>query len=324
MSNIKYSLVLGGEGFIGSHLVNSLVQKGCKVKSFDRFHSEAIQEKMIESKSFQSISGDFQLAKDLMPALEGCDVCYHLISTTTPLSSNLDPLFDIESNIKGTVQLLKLAMQAGVKKVVFISSGGTVYGVPQCTPILESHPTNPVCSYGITKLAIEKYLHLYASLHGLQYSILRVANPYGEGQKAVKGQGAIAAFLSKALRNEQIEVWGDGSVVRDYLHVDDVVSALLMAAEYAGDERVFNIGSGAGQSLNVILNSIEDMLGRPVRRSYLQARNFDVPSNVLCIDKAKQHLDWSPKVSFPEGLRRASVWLEKENISQNSSINHSV
>jgi UDP-glucose 4-epimerase len=313
MSNIKYSLVLGGKGFIGSHLVNALAQKGCQVRSFDRFNLEAEQGKMAEGKSVQLINGNFQLASDLAPALEDCDICYHLISTTTPLSSNLDPLFDIESNIKGTVQLLKLAMQAGVKKVVFVSSGGTVYGVPQHIPMLESHPTNPTCSYGITKLAIEKYLDLYESLYGLQYSILRVANPYGEGQKAVKGQGAIAAFLSKALRNEQIEVWGDGSVVRDYLHVDDVVSALLIAAEYVGRERVFNIGSGTGQSLNSILDSIEEMFGRPVLRSYLQARNFDVPSNILCIDKARQHLGWSPKVSFPEGLRRSSAWLEKEN-----------
>jgi UDP-glucose 4-epimerase len=314
MNKIKYSLVLGGKGFIGSHLVNALVLKGCEVRSFDRFDSEAMQEEMIRSKSLQLINGDFQLARDVAPALEDCDICYHLISTTTPLSSNLDPLFDIESNIKGTVQLLKLAIQAGVKKVVFVSSGGTIYGIPQETPMLENHPTNPTCSYGITKLAIEKYLDLYENLYGLQYSILRVANPYGEGQRAVKGQGAIAAFLSKALRNEQIEVWGDGSVVRDYLHVDDVVSALLMAAEYSGRERVFNIGSGAGQSLNSILDSIEEMFGRPVLRHYLKPRNFDVPSNILCIDKAKQHLGWSPKVGFPEGLRRSSAWLQKENM----------
>jgi UDP-glucose 4-epimerase len=314
MRKIKYSVVLGGKGFIGSHLVNALVQKGHQVRSFDRFHSETMPEKTIGNESLQSINGDFQLATDLEAALEDCDICYHLISTTTPLSSNLDPLFDVESNIKGTVQLLSLAKQAGVKKIIFISSGGTVYGIPQQIPMPESHPTNPTCSYGITKLAIEKYLALFENLYGLQYSILRVANPYGEGQKAVKGQGAIAAFLSKALQNEPIEVWGDGSVVRDYLHVDDVVSALLVAAMYDGKERIFNIGSGTGQSLNSILDSIETMLGRPVLRNYLQPRNFDVPSNILCIDKAKQHLGWSPKINFAEGLRRSSAWLKKESI----------
>jgi UDP-glucose 4-epimerase len=145
--------------------------------------------------------------------------------------------------------MLDVARASGVKRIVFSSSGGTVYGPPMTTPIPEDHPTNPSCSYGIVKLAIEKYLALYNNLCGLDYIVLRIANPYGERQRLVGGQGAVAAFLGRALRGEAIEIWGDGSVIRDYIYIGDVCDALIAAATCHSVQGVLSIGSGIGMML---------------------------------------------------------------------------
>jgi UDP-glucose 4-epimerase len=255
---------------------------------------------------------------DLSEALTGCDLCFHLISTTQPKSSNEDPLFDVESNLAGTIKLLKQAVKAGTKKIIFTSSGGTVYGVPVQTPIPEEHPNNPTCSYGITKLAIEKYLSLFHTLYGLEYGILRISNPFGERQRTQASQGAVAVFLSKALRNEEIEIWGDGSVVRDYIYIKDVISALISVSKYSGPEHIFNIGSGSGMSINELLNAIENITKRPTKRKYVNARSFDVPVSVLNIKKAKSILGWSPCISFEEGLDHFARWIEKQ--TQNKKV----
>ena len=304
MSKQLRILVLGGQGFIGSHLVEALLNNGSQVRSFDRPGVISINMDIRLHPNFELIEGDFLNDAEIHNALVGCDVCYHLISTTNPKSSNDNPVFDVESNILGTVRLLSYAVKVGIKKVIFVSSGGTVYGVPSQIPISENHSTDPICSYGISKLAIEKYLDLFHKLYGLDYSVLRVANPYGGRQQTNKGQGAIAVFLEKALSNEAIEIWGDGSVIRDYIYIDDVVSALLAAAKYVGEEHVFNIGGGSGLSLNNILDAIDLVSECPTIRRYTTGRVCDVSANVLSIERAKQELGWSPSVSFEVGLKR--------------------
>lgn len=303
-------LVLGGRGFIGSHLVSALLEQGRKVRCFDRPRVLPVGESHFFDRDFELFEGDLLSEADVAEALEGCDVCFHLISTTLPKSSNADPVFDIESNVLGTVRLLSHAVKVGLKKVIFVSSGGTVYGVPRMIPLHEDHPTDPICSYGITKLAIEKYLSLFHKLHGLEYAILRLANPFGEGQRIHASQGAIAVFLGKALRDETIDIWGDGSIVRDYIHIDDVVSALLLALNSNCAERVFNIGSGKGRSLNEVLNAIETVIGKKTFRHYLPGRPFDVPASLLCIERARMELAWTPKVRFEEGISRFAKWIE--------------
>jgi UDP-glucose 4-epimerase len=209
-----------------------------------------------------------------------------------------------------TIHMLDAARRMKVKMVLFASSGGTVYGVPREVPIKESHPTEPTCSYGIGKLAIEKYLRLYHELHGLEYRILRIANPYGEEQRVTGAQGAVAVFLSRAVNDETIEVWGDGTVVRDFLHVSDVSDAFLKAMSYRGEHRLFNIGAGKGHSINELLAAIEALLRRPVRRDYLPMRQFDVPVNVLDITRARQALGFEPRTSLHQGLERTLQWLQ--------------
>lgn len=309
MNNVMRCLVLGGRGFIGSHLVDALLVRGHTVRCFDRPHVASLGDAHLSNSNFELYEGDMVSEADVTEALEGCEVCFHLVSTTLPKSSNADPVFDVESNVLGTVRLLTHAVKSGLRKVVFVSSGGTVYGVPTQLPISETHPTDPVCSYGISKLAIEKYLGLFKHLHGLDYTVLRLANPYGERQRTHASQGAVAVFLGKVLRGDPVDIWGDGSVVRDYIHIADVVDALLVALERTTNEHVFNIGAGRGHSLNEVLDAIENVTGRVADRRYSPGRAFDVPASVLSIERAKQMLGWVPRVDFEQGLGRFVGWL---------------
>ncbi len=208
---------------MGSHLCDALLAEGHSVRIFDRPNLKRFRE-FSADEQVEWVEGDFANQEDIARAVPDCDVIYHLVSTTLPKSSNDNPVYDVETNIVGTLHLLEVARKSTVRKVIFISSGGTVYGVPNSTPINEEHPTNPICSYGISKLTIEKYLNLYYTLYGLDYCVLRLANPYGERQRTTVAQGAVAVFLHRALRNETIEIWGDGSVVRDYIYVSDAIS----------------------------------------------------------------------------------------------------
>ena len=198
----------------------------------------------------------------MQQALEGAELVFHLASGSLPQSSNRDPHADVQVNLLGTLNLLEAARLTGVRRLVMVSSGGTVYGIPQAVPIPESHPTEPICSYGITKLAMEKYVALYRQLHGLQGLVLRVANPFGPRQRLDAAQGVVPVFLGKALRDEPLQIWGDGTTVRDFLDVADVVAALLAAARYNGNETLFNIGSGQGLSLNQLIVLLEQQLNR--------------------------------------------------------------
>jgi len=309
-TTFKRCLVLGGRGFIGSHLIDALLDNGYPVRCFDRPHVATLGDSHLTNPDFELYEGDLASEADIVEALKGCDICYHLVSTTLPKSSNADPAFDVESNLLATVRLLTHAVKYGLKKVIFVSSGGTVYGTPTQVPIPETHSTDPVCSYGITKLTIEKFLGLFHQLHALDYIVLRIANPFGERQRTHASQGAIAVFLGKVLRDEPVEIWGNGSVVRDYIHIADVVDALLICLEQTSSEHVFNIGAGRGHSLNEVLDAIEKTTGRRANRHYFPGRAFDVPISVLNIERAKKFLDWTPKLDFYQGLQRFAAWLE--------------
>lgn len=313
MNHNDTCLVLGGNGFIGTHLTHALLAAGMRVRVFDR--PLTLTSAIPTGQRLEYFGGDFGNREDIASAMRGCNVVFHLLSTTLPQSSNDNPPYDIETNVVSTLQLLELAKQQSIKKIIFCSSGGTIYGVPEYTPIPESHPNDPLCAYGIGKLTIEKYLKLYSILYGLDYCILRVANPYGEGQSPLRRQGALAVFSYKALLNEPIEIWGDGSVVRDYLYVGDVANAFLKAMTHAGSQRVFNIGSGQGHSLDQLLAELEAHLGRPVERTYLAGRNFDTPVNVLDITRARVELGWIPTTTLDVGIARTCNWIKSTFIN---------
>ena len=301
-------VVLGGGGFIGTNLCRSLVGKVDTLRAFGRRQSfpEALSQKGIDW-----IPGDFADAAALAAAVSGCDIVFHLVTSSTPASSNVDKIFDLESNVFSTLHLLDACREERVRRVIFVSSGGTIYGVPKKTPTPEDAPLNPISAYGISKLAIEKYLALYEHLYGLEYRILRVSNPFGPFQTAIRNQGVISAFLHRALDGKPIEMWGDGSVTRDYIYIDDVVHAFELAVQHKGDERIFNIGSGVGKSLNDIVTSINQLLGRELDIRHFEGRKVDVPCSVLNVSLAKSALGWLPQTDFLDGLEKTIAWMQE-------------
>jgi UDP-glucose 4-epimerase len=301
-------LVLGGGGFIGSAITDKLLAEKHSVRIFERPRVAPYRE-FDAFEDVEWVTGDLLSSNDVNDALDGIDTVFHLVSTTLPKGSNDDPIYDVQSNLIGTLQILNLMAQRRTPRIVFISSGGTVYGPPQYLPIDEKHPTNPLVSYGITKLAIEKYILLFERLHGIKSVILRLANPYGERQRIETAQGAVAVFLNRALRRQCIDIWGDGSVTRDYVYIGDVANAFLLAANYDGPECVFNIGAGHGTSLNDLVSKMEVTLGAVIERRYLPERPFDVKANVLGIELAMRELKWSPEVSIDRGLLRTVEWI---------------
>jgi len=301
-------VLLGGAGFIGSHVAQRLLDAGHHVRVFDR-PGRAAPRAFPGAERIEWQEGDFLNRRDVALALGGCDAVFHLVSTTLPGTADKDPVYDVQTNVVGTLHMLDEALAARVAKVVFVSSGGTVYGVPREIPIAETHPTEPITAYGIGKLTIEKYLGLYRALHGLDYRVLRLANPFGERQNVASGQGAVSTFLHRAHRGEPIEIWGNGTVVRDYVYVGDVADAFVRALSYEGEHRIINIGSGVGHDLNEIVAAIERVTGRPLRPRFLPGRSFDVPANVLDVRLARRELGWQPATDLETGLLRTLQWL---------------
>ena len=303
--------IFGGGGFIGSAIADRLLLDGHQLRIFERPRVDPYR-KFRDSEHVEWMTGDLLSVHDVGAAIDGSDAVIHLVSTTLPKSSNDDPIYDVQTNLVATLQLLDAMVARKIGKMVFISSGGTVYGTPRYIPVDEVHPTEPEISYGIVKLAIEKYLQMYRRLHGINTTILRVANPFGERQRVETAQGAVGVFLHRALRSEPIEIWGDGSVTRDYVYIGDVVEAFASALTYSGSESVFNISSGAGTSLNELIALLEKLLGRPVERQYLPGRPIDVPVNVLCNALARRELGWEPKVPLYAGLEKTAIWMRNE------------
>jgi UDP-glucose 4-epimerase len=303
--------IFGGGGFIGSAIADRLLTDGHELRIFER-PRVAPYRVFKPHEHVEWLTGDLMSVHDVSEAIDGVDVVMHLVSTTLPKSSNDDPIYDVQSNLVATLQLLNAMVAKRVRKIVFISSGGTVYGSPAYLPITEEHPTEPRVSYGITKLAIEKYLLMYQSLHGIKANILRVANPYGERQRVETAQGAVGVFLSRALQGQSIEIWGDGSVTRDYLYVTDVAEAFASAVAYDGSHSVFNISSGAGTSLNDLIGLLEKVLDAPISRNYRPGRSFDMPVSVLANGLAARELNWNPRIGLAEGLRRTAEWMRKD------------
>jgi len=303
--------ILGGGGFIGSAIADRLLKDNHHLRIFERPRVPPYRQ-FSDTEDVEWLTGDFLSIHDVAEAIDGSDIVIHLVSATLPKSSNDDPIYDVQNNVIATLQLLNILVSKQVNKIIFISSGGTVYGEPTYLPIDEQHPTEPQVSYGITKLAIEKYLLMYQQLHGINTVILRVANPFGERQRIETAQGAVGVFLSRAIRRQSIEIWGDGTIVRDYVYVGDVAEAFSCAVVYEGEYSIFNISSGTGISLSELIAQIELQLGHPVDHQHLPARSFDVPVSILANNLACQELGWTVRVGFKEGLARTCEWMRKK------------
>ncbi len=303
----KNILILGGFGFIGSNIVEELLKMN--LYNVIVFEFKGVTHKLADC--VHVYYGDFNNDADLAEVFKNhkIDVVVHLISTTVPATSNENITYDINSNLIGTIRLLDMMLQYGINKIVFLSSGGTVYGEINENKAHENHPTNPICSHGIIKLCIEKYLLLYNRLHNLQYLILRASNPYGEYHKSDK-QGFINVIIKKILQNRKIVIWGDGTIVRDFIYVKDLGRIVAYLLENNIFNQIINIGSGEGHSINQVIEYIAE--NQPhFEIQYETSRKYDVRKIILDIDK----LNSMKKFDFTdlkEGIYLTYQWCKNQ------------
>ncbi|MFC2042080.1 NAD-dependent epimerase/dehydratase family protein [Chloroflexota bacterium] len=307
---MKTCLVLGGNGFIGSHLAEWLVKREYNVKVFDNFMTGIMNLEAIKDQ-IEIIKGDFLNEMDIRNALRNVDYVFHYISATVPATATKDPIYDIESNIIGSVKLFQCAISRNVTKIVFPSSGGTIYGEPKNLPIREIDPLNPIDPYAISKLAIERYLYYFNYAYGLDYTILRYSNPYGERQNPYGKQGVISIFLNKIKDGEQPIIYGDGSMIRDYIYIEDAVEATIAVLEKKTSEKVFNVGSGEGISINELIDVMSLVAGRKVIPRRIEDTDIHVQKVILDISRIEREVGWKPGTNIQEGMLRTWQWLTK-------------
>nr|WP_307057791.1 NAD-dependent epimerase/dehydratase family protein [Ancylobacter vacuolatus] len=298
------TLVIGGCGFIGSHVVDRLRARGHSVKVLDR-QPERFRPPV---EGVEYLVGDFSDQMVLIEALAGVEAVLHLAGTTVPGTADLNPALDVQGNLIGTLGLLDAMSRVGVSRLLFLSSGGTVYGRPDQVPIPETHPLRPINSYGIVKVAIEHYLDLYGRTRGLSPVTIRASNPYGPRQGHAGVQGVISTFLTRLRQNEPIEIWGDGSVVRDYVYVTELADlcARAVATDRTGP---YNAGSGQGTSLNEIIAILHAVTGRDIAPLYRPGRALDVCESILDVSRAKADFGWESTIPLREGVRATYEWM---------------
>ena len=300
--------VLGAGGFIGTNLCLALVRMGAQVTAIGRRPSSWPE----PLRAVLWHEADFGDAAAMAAAVLEQEVVFHLLGGSVPFQSNDDPVGDIQSSLIPSVRLIESCAANTNTRIVFLSSGGTVYGPSEQVPLTENSATNPITAYGINKLAVEKYLGLFRHLHGLDSIVLRLTNPYGPYQHRRRAQGIIGTVLSKALAGDQIEIWGDGSIVRDYVFIDDVVSAMLASATYQGSQRLLNIGSGQGRSVRDVVEDVCALTGTPTSRVvYRPNHPTDVPYNVLDCTLARNEMGWEATTDWLSGLRATARWLQE-------------
>lgn len=305
--------ICGAAGFIGTNLAIDLAKdKNNKIVLIDKKkeYFENIEKKKIDNITI--VESDLNVDTDFVKILDGIDVVYHLVSTTVPTTSNQHISQELTANVVFSANMLDACVKCNVKKVVFISSGGTVYGKEANCPLKEKTPTYPISSYGVQKVAIEKLLYLYQYQYGLDYRVIRLANPYGPYQRPNGMLGAVTTFTYKALKGEEITVYGDGSVVRDFIYIDDVIRAIDKIVTGECKHRIFNLGCGYGISIKQLLEAIKKTLGVQLNVNYREARKVDVPVNFLDITRYEKYYGALNPYKLEDGIQMTAEFLKKE------------
>lgn len=301
--------ILGAAGFIGTNLIISLIRDvSNKILAVDE--SVLYFGECIKASNVCLCECSFRPETDFEDLLAGQDIVYHLVSTNNPAYSNLSIGKDIADNVLISVNILEACVKNHIKKVIFISSGGTVYGDKAACPIRENEITNPINTYGIQKLTIEKLFYLYHYMYGLDYTIIRLANPYGPHQRPNGQLGVVTTFVYKAMKNEPLIVYGDGSVIRDYIYIDDAITGIVALSDGKYDEKVFNLGSGKGTSINQVIEVIKKTLHKDIDIRYVEKRAVDVQINVLDVTRYKQIFGINHFITLEEGIGLTAEYLK--------------
>jgi UDP-glucose 4-epimerase len=303
-------MLLGAAGFIGTNLVIKLAQNENDLITVVDKNEKFFQP--IQKFGFKNVSikeCGFSENENYPDLLKGQDIVFHLVSTTVPTTSNQHISQELSENVVVTAKILEGCVQCSVGKVVFISSGGGVYGKESVCPLSESSPTNPITSYGIQKITIEKLLYLYNYIYGLDYRIVRLANPYGPYQRPNGILGAVTTFTYKALKQEEITVYGDGSVVRDFIFIDDAVKGILNVVKGENKHKIFNLGSGKGTSINDVLKTVQKAVGTELNIKYIAGRKVDVPVNYLDISRYEKYFGRLNPISLFDGIQKTAGFM---------------
>lgn len=304
-------MILGAAGFIGTNLTMRLIKEQKKLILFDKegvMYPEVINEaakvrdvSFVEG-AFTELTCEGWLTQ--IACLPEVETVYHLVSTTCPTNSNQDVSKELEDNLISTIRFLDACVAAGVPKVVFLSSGGTVYGKEHTGLCREEEEAFPITVYGMQKLSIEKTLYLYQQMYDLDYRIIRLANPYGPYQRPNGIQGAVTTFTWRAFHNEPIHVYGDGAVVRDYIYIDDAIEGIIKIAEHSGKYRLYNLGSGKGHSLIELIDTIATVLGKLPQVVFQEGRAVDVPINILDISRFERDYGKLEPMKLIDGISK--------------------
>jgi UDP-glucose 4-epimerase len=309
-------LVTGGAGFIGSHVADRFLAEGCEVCVVDDL-STGRRERVPKAADFVEMALDDPALDGLFVERQFDTVSHHAAQIDVRLSVD-DPLRDARSNVTGLLNLLERARRHGTERVVYVSSGGVVYGEPAVIPTPERHAKLPLSPYGVSKLAGEHYLAYYAAIHGLEYAALRYSNVYGPRQDPHGEAGVVAIFGLRILAGEPITIFGDGEQERDYVFVADVAQANWLAAttplQAPGDldARAWNIGTGRGTSVNELANLLMGIAGRDVERMSAPERPGELRRSVLDCARAAAELGWSADTPLEDGLSRTMDHLREE------------
>ncbi len=302
-------LVTGGAGFVGSHLIERLLEQDCNVVCLDNFSSG----KRINLETFKDkitlIEGNILNLEDVQPALEDVEYVYHLAAQISVTQSVRDPLHDASININGFINLLNAILKSSVKRIVYVSTGGAIYGEPPHIPASETTPEEPISPYGLSKLVGEKYLKWYNTTHGLSYAIIRPANIYGPRQDPLGEAGVISIFLGRLLKQKSLEIYGDGFDTRDYVFVKDI-AAICTSAMASTENDTYNAGTGDQTSLLDLVEIIGHMTRLPIKKEFKPPRRGDVKNIALDITKAKKILKWNPETSLSEGIQTTWEWFK--------------
>jgi UDP-glucose 4-epimerase len=301
-------LIIGGNGFIGSHIVDVLVANRFRVGVLG-LHNERYRD---AQPGVEYINYDYGNIAALRDVIQRFDTIIHLAHSTTPKVSFMDPLNEAIPNLTKFLNLLELIKDKGTR-ILYFSSGGTVYGNPQTSIINEDNSNWPISPYGVIKATMERYLFMYHYNFKVPYVILRPSNVYGIRANYEGEQGIIPIFIKRAFQNEKIQIWGDGEIIRDYIYVSDVADAVLKILQDSTINGVFNLGSGIGNSINEILESVIDVANSKSKNlvEYLPTRSFDVKTVILDVSKLKSVIVWQPKVSLYDGISQTANWIKE-------------
>ncbi|GHT69033.1 NAD-dependent dehydratase [Bacteroidia bacterium] len=297
-------LIVGGNGFIGSHLIDELMNRGHQIRVFDMSYERFRQ-------PFPNV--DYRITSldntsELYEALLGIDIIFYLASASVPSSSNIDTVTDVNKNLIPLLNLLNLSIKLNIRRIVYFSSGGAVYGNPHIIPIPEEHATNPVSSYGILKLTIEKYLMLYQRIYGLNPLIIRPSNPFGPRQGHYNAQGVISTFLVKIKNNEPITIFGDGNSPKDYIYITDFIHDCVDLA-VKNETGIFNIGNGNGTTVNEIVSMIKTITQKDPEIIKTEKQKYDVEQFILDNTKQQSILGEKKRMSIYDGIKETWHWI---------------